>query len=81
MTKKLKIPGGNFTRKVLSKPQIKLIKEWKYFVGDTVVLTQGKETGKQGKILSIVKDKNAVVVENCNTVNICFLFLFFICFL
>jgi len=36
--------------------------------GDTVQVTTGKEKGKTGKVLTIIKDKNRVVVEKMNMV-------------
>lgn len=36
--------------------------------GDTVYVTAGKEKGKTGKVLSIIKDKNKAVVEKLNIV-------------
>lgn len=36
--------------------------------GDTVMVVAGKEKGKTGKILKIVRDKNRVVVEKLNFV-------------
>ncbi len=36
--------------------------------GDMVQVTTGKEKGKTGKVLTIIKDKNRVVVEKMNMV-------------
>ncbi len=36
--------------------------------GDTVKIVSGKEKGKTGKVLSILKDKNRIVVEKLNFV-------------
>jgi large subunit ribosomal protein L24 len=36
--------------------------------GDLVKVTSGKEKGKTGKILMVIKDKNRVVVEKLNIV-------------
>jgi large subunit ribosomal protein L24 len=35
---------------------------------DSVVVTTGKDRGKQGRILRVVPDKNRVVVEGVNTI-------------
>ncbi|MBF0194297.1 MAG: 50S ribosomal protein L24 [Magnetococcales bacterium] len=34
--------------------------------GDTVIVTTGKDKGKQGRILQMLPKKNAVLVENVN---------------
>jgi len=36
--------------------------------GDTVKIVSGKEKGKTGKVLSILKDKNRIIVEKLNFV-------------
>jgi len=36
--------------------------------GDTVQIITGREKGKTGKVLTIIKDKNRVVVEKMNMV-------------
>jgi len=36
--------------------------------GDMIQVTTGKEKGKTGKVLAIIKDKNRVVVEKMNMV-------------
>lgn len=36
--------------------------------GDMVQVTTGKEKGKTGKVLTIIKDKNRVIVEKMNMV-------------
>jgi large subunit ribosomal protein L24 len=38
----------------------------KFKVGDTVLVTGGKDKGKQGKIMRVLKDANKVVVEEVN---------------
>lgn len=38
----------------------------KFKVGDIVLVTGGKDKGKQGKILKALPEKNSVVVENAN---------------
>jgi hypothetical protein len=39
------------------------------FVGDTVVITHGKDKGKTGKVISVKRRQDKAVVENCNTVS------------
>jgi large subunit ribosomal protein L24 len=64
---KIKIKGFNLTKKILpSIPKKQLIKEWKVFPGDTVLVTRGKEEGKTGKILSIVHHLNSVTIQGLN---------------
>jgi len=36
--------------------------------GDMVQVTTGKEKGKTGKVLAIIKDKNRVIIEKMNMV-------------
>lgn len=36
--------------------------------GDKVVVIAGKEKGKEGKIIGILRDENKVVIENVNMV-------------
>jgi len=36
--------------------------------GDTVYVTTGKDKGKIGKVLKLLKDKNRVIVEKVNVV-------------
>jgi large subunit ribosomal protein L24 len=38
----------------------------KFKVGDKVLVTAGKDRGKQGEIIQTLPDKNAVVVEGMN---------------
>ena len=38
----------------------------KFKVGDIVLVTGGKDKGKQGKILKALPERNSVVVENVN---------------
>ena len=72
----MKFKGANMARpKIYSQP----IKEWKIFEGDQVQMMQGKDTGKTGKVVSIVKKINSgnhsifnysVVVEGCHMVKL-----------
>lgn len=36
--------------------------------GDTVVVTRGKNRGKRGKVLKVLRDKDRVIVEKVNMV-------------
>jgi large subunit ribosomal protein L24 len=64
---KIKIKGFNLTKKLVPPiPKKELIQTWKVFPGDTVLITRGKEEGKTGKILSLVKPLNSVTVEGLN---------------
>ena len=36
--------------------------------GDTVIITTGKDRGKQGKVLSVIPDKNKIIVSGVNLV-------------
>ena len=36
--------------------------------GDTVYVTTGKDKGKTGKVLKLLKDKNKIVIEKVNVV-------------
>lgn len=36
--------------------------------GDTIMVITGKDTGRKGKVLKVVPDKNRVVVEGINQV-------------
>ena len=36
--------------------------------GDTVVVVEGKERGKRGRVLRVIPDKNRVVVERINMI-------------
>lgn len=64
---KVKIKGFNLSKKIIPPiPKKQLIKSWKVFPGDTVLVTRGKEEGKTGTILSIVKHLNSVTVQGLN---------------
>ena len=41
-------------------------KKFKIKKGDTVIVIAGKDKGKSGNVLSIIKDKDRVVVEGVN---------------
>lgn len=61
---KLKIRGGNYSKPKLSNLHPKdLIKTHTLERGDLVQVISGKELGKRGKVLEVVKTKNLIVVE------------------
>ncbi|RLN53377.1 hypothetical protein BBJ29_006289 [Phytophthora kernoviae] len=45
---------------------IDLIKAWHIYRGDKVEIINGPHKGKQGEVLSVVRGKNKVIVENIN---------------
>ncbi|KAJ3155713.1 hypothetical protein HDU86_004182 [Geranomyces michiganensis] len=66
----LKFKGANlmFPKRPKIAPKDR-IKEWKIFEGDTVKIVGGrKDLHKTGKVLSVIKNLNAVIVEDCNMV-------------
>jgi large subunit ribosomal protein L24 len=50
------------TRKLQPEP----IKKWNILKGDLVEIISGKDKGKQGVVLNILRDKNSVLVEQRN---------------
>lgn len=46
----------------MAKPKVHVHK------GDTVLVITGKSAGKKGKVLSVIPDKNRVVIEGVNVV-------------
>ncbi|CAI5706823.1 hypothetical protein KXD40_006100 [Peronospora effusa] len=46
------------------KKAIDLIENWHIFRGDKVEIIAGPHKGTQGEVLSVVRDKNRVIVEN-----------------
>ncbi|XP_036609397.1 39S ribosomal protein L24, mitochondrial [Trichosurus vulpecula] len=40
---------------------------WNVFCGDTVEILEGKDAGKQGKVVQIIRERNWVVLEGLNT--------------
>ncbi|KAJ3012879.1 Plastid ribosomal protein L24 [Thoreauomyces humboldtii] len=63
-----KFRGANFMRPKPPKIQEKdRVKNWKIFVGDKVEVIGGmKDVGVQGKVVEVLKDLNAVIVEGVN---------------
>ncbi|KAI8917884.1 translation protein SH3-like domain-containing protein [Powellomyces hirtus] len=70
-----KFKGANFM--VPKRPKVAekdRIQNWNIFVGDKVEIIRGRkdvegkrrDVGKQGKVLEVLKDLNAVIVEGCN---------------
>jgi len=41
--------------------------EWHLFCGDTVEILEGKDAGKQGKVVQVIRQRNWVVLEGLNT--------------
>lgn len=62
----MKVKGSNFLKPKIGKVHPRnLIKTWTIFKGDTVQVVSGmRDVGKTGKVLEVIKDKNAIVVEN-----------------
>ncbi|KAI8915608.1 translation protein SH3-like domain-containing protein [Gorgonomyces haynaldii] len=58
--------GRNLFKKKLQLPKDEIIKRHKLFPGDLVQVVSGKDAGKQGKVLDIIRDRNLIVVENVN---------------
>jgi len=44
------------------------MKKFKIKTGDEVVILAGKDKGRKGKVLKILKDKNSVIVESINMI-------------
>lgn len=55
------LPGKN--RKVV---HVEPVKEWKLMKGDLVQVLKGKDTGKIGTIIDIIRERNWVIVEGLN---------------
>ncbi|KAM8920913.1 large ribosomal subunit protein uL24m [Pelodytes ibericus] len=62
---KRKNPPGKRRSKVFVEPIDK--QDWPYFRGDTVEVLFGKDSGKQGKVSQLIRERNWVVVEGLNT--------------
>ncbi|XP_069796548.1 large ribosomal subunit protein uL24m [Narcine bancroftii] len=56
-------PPGRRRRKVFVEP----ILEWNVFRGDTVEILKGKDAGKQGKVIQVIRARNWVILEGLNT--------------
>ncbi|XP_003892888.1 39S ribosomal protein L24, mitochondrial [Papio anubis] len=41
--------------------------DWHLFCGDTVEILEGKDAGKQGKVVQVIRQQNCVVVGGLNT--------------
>ncbi|XP_038078731.1 probable 39S ribosomal protein L24, mitochondrial [Patiria miniata] len=48
------------------KVQVEPIRNWKFFKGDLVHILKGKDTGRQGIISDIIRQRNWVIVEGLN---------------
>ncbi|XP_043935744.1 39S ribosomal protein L24, mitochondrial isoform X2 [Protopterus annectens] len=60
-----KNPPGTKRNKVFVEPMEK--DDWKVFKGDVVQVLAGKDSGKQGKIIQVIRPRNWVIVEGLNT--------------
>ncbi|XP_029437561.1 39S ribosomal protein L24, mitochondrial [Rhinatrema bivittatum] len=58
-------PPGKKRRKIFVEPLSK--EDWQVYRGDTVEILAGKDMGKQGKIVQIIRARNWVVLEGLNT--------------
>ncbi|XP_005991715.1 large ribosomal subunit protein uL24m [Latimeria chalumnae] len=58
-------PPGKQRRKVFVEPMEK--DDWMMFRGDMVEILAGKDVGKQGKIIQVIRSRNWVVLEGLNT--------------
>ena len=48
------------------KPKVEKGARWNIVKGDMVKVIQGPSQGEQGKVLAVLREKNRVVVDNCN---------------
>jgi len=60
-----KNPPGTRRRRVAVEPISD--EEWHLFCGDTVEILEGKDAGKQGKVVQVIRQRNWVVLEGLNT--------------
>ncbi|CAL8364745.1 unnamed protein product [Arctogadus glacialis] len=58
-------PLGKNRRKVFIEPIAS--QDWSVFKGDTVEILAGKDKGKQGKVVQVIRKRNWVVLEGLNT--------------
>lgn len=47
---------------------IELVNNWHIFRGDLVEVVNGPHKGKQGTVVSVVREQNRLIVENLNMV-------------
>uniref|UniRef100_A0ABI7X3Q2 Large ribosomal subunit protein uL24m n=1 Tax=Felis catus TaxID=9685 RepID=A0ABI7X3Q2_FELCA len=62
---KRKNPPGTRRRRVAVEPVSD--EEWHLFCGDRVEVLEGKDAGKQGKVVQVIRQRNWVVLEGLNT--------------
>ncbi|EFB18494.1 hypothetical protein PANDA_016707, partial [Ailuropoda melanoleuca] len=60
-----KNPPGTRRRRVAVEPISD--EEWHLFCGDMVEVLEGKDAGKQGKVVQVIRQRNWVVLEGLNT--------------
>ncbi|XP_028820427.1 large ribosomal subunit protein uL24m [Denticeps clupeoides] len=58
-------PPGKMRRKVFVEPVAH--DDWRVFRGDTVEILDGKDKGKQGKVVQVFRHRNWLIVEGLNT--------------
>ncbi|XP_048848531.1 probable 39S ribosomal protein L24, mitochondrial [Brienomyrus brachyistius] len=58
-------PPGKKRRKVFFEPIAH--EDWSVFRGDTVEILSGKDSGKQGKVVQVFRNRNWVILEGLNT--------------
>nr|XP_003228450.1 PREDICTED: 39S ribosomal protein L24, mitochondrial [Anolis carolinensis] len=61
---KLKNPPGTWRKKIFVEPLKE--EDWKVFKGDMVQILKGKDSGKQGQVVQIIKERNWVVLQGLN---------------
>ena len=67
----MKVRGGNFRFPKRSNVHPKnKIKTFEIYKGDTVQVMQGKDEGKQGKVLEVIEKHDLIVVENVGMVEL-----------
>ncbi|TKC35036.1 hypothetical protein EI555_011358 [Monodon monoceros] len=65
LSDKKKNPPGTRRRPVAVEPISD--EDWHLFCGDRVEILEGKDAGKQGKVVQVIRQRNWVVVEGLNT--------------
>ncbi|XP_032831810.1 large ribosomal subunit protein uL24m [Petromyzon marinus] len=64
LASKARNPAGSRRPIVLTEP---MGERWCIFRGDIVEILKGKDAGKQGKVVQIIKERNWVVIQGLNT--------------
>lgn len=65
LAEKRRNPPGTRRRRVAVEPISD--EDWHLFCGDRVEILEGKDAGKQGKVVQVIRQRNWVVVEGLNT--------------